>query len=166
MDFDVRQKMITPEDGVIEGFRNSVGRVFALFVASYLAGIFYPLPETVYHLIIGPQVFDNGSITHTPRFVDWAAVPFIGTLLLSTAFLSFPVYFFCIVCSALDRWDFRKTTILGSAVSFSILFAEDIAPSKEVLLECVIFIASTMVVFRAALWITNLLAEQAAAPDG
>ena len=159
-------KMITQEEAVIDGYWNPFRRLVALFVASYAAGIFYPLPETIFHLIVGPQSSGAATVTHIPRFVDWAAVPLVGTLLLSTALLSFPVYFFCIICSALDRWDVRKTITLGAAVSFSVLFAKDVTPSQEVLFEFIVFIVSTVIFFTVALLASKRFAEQDGTSNG
>jgi len=152
--------MITQEEAVVEGFWNPFRRLVALFIASYAAGIFYPLPETIFHLIVGPQITGGTTVTHIARFVDWTAVPLVGTLLLSTALLSFPVYFFCIMCSALDRWDVRKTITLGAAVSFSVLFAKDVTPSQEVLFEFIVFIVTTVIFYTVALRLSNRIAEQ------
>ncbi|MBK1884589.1 hypothetical protein JIN85_19390 [Luteolibacter pohnpeiensis] len=158
--------MITQEEAVVTGFWNPFTRLSALFIVSYFAGIFYPLPETLFHLAIGPRTYGATTVIHIPRFVDWTAVPLIGTLLLSTALLSFPLYFFCIVCSALDRWDLRKTIILGAAVSFSVLFTKDVSPSGEVLFEFVVFLSSTIVFFWIASRITNRFAELAVGGNG
>ena len=152
--------MITPEDGITQGVWNPFSRMAALFTASYFAGMFYPLPETVYHLIIGPQAFDGGISTHTARYLDFKAVPFIGTLLLSTGFLSFPLFFFCMICSALDRWWVRETTVLGATVSFSLLFADDLNHGYGWAFEIGVFSIVTFGIYFGVLWLLNKLAEQ------
>ena len=152
--------MITQEDSITEGVWNPASRLVALFITSYLAAVFHPVPETIYHWIVGPEVDGNITVIHNPRLMDFTAVPLLGTLLLSTGILAFPVYGFCILCSVLDRWDVRKTTVLGSAVGFSIFFADDVTHSYDLFVEMLVFIVSTVIFYSITLWVSSRIGRQ------
>lgn len=149
--------MKSSEQAISEGFFNPPSRLILLFVASYIAGIFYPPPQTVFHLIKGPTVEGNTTTIHTPDFVDLAVMPFILSPFAGSSMLAFPVSVFCIVISALDRWKVEHVTALGAASTFSMGFAWDVASGR--IGELTVYALSTIVLMGIYYVFASRLAE-------
>lgn len=112
--------METPEQAVIEGTVNPFTRLFYLFGGSYLIAIFHPLPEAVFDFSVRLAKELNGEEVrfHNDVFVKFEVIPMISAFFSDTILASGLVSIFCIVCSALDRWNVWKTTILGGWSTF------------------------------------------------
>lgn len=117
--------MKTSEDAVNDAVVNPASRLMILLFATWLVGAFYPTPETIFHLIRGPEIGENWSRTHTPRWLDFRFVPLLGSFVSQTVLVSGPIALFCVVCSALDRWSWRKVTALSCLSTLSMNILED-----------------------------------------
>ena len=117
--------MKTPEEAVNDAVVNPVSRLMILLFGTWLVGSLYPIPETIFCLIRGPEIHGNWSWTHTPRWIDFLFVPVLGSLVSKTVLVSGPIALFCVVCSALDRWSWRKVTALSSLSTLSMNVLED-----------------------------------------
>jgi hypothetical protein len=122
--------MKTPEAAVNDAVVNPASRLMILLFGTWLIGSLYPIPETVFCLIRGPVVHGYWTVTHTPRWLDFRFVPVIGTLFSKTFLVSGPIALFCVVCSALDRWDWRKVTGLSALSTLSMNVLEDWADDE------------------------------------
>ena len=151
--------MKTPEQAITEGFVRPISRLILLFVVSYFAGIFYPLPETVYHLVVGPRVIGQVTITHSPHWVDLLILPLISAPFGKSAILAAPISVICVVLSALDRWSVAHTTALGAISTFSMFFAESVAHDLEWVGVTATFSLSTLVLLGAYFFTRWLIAE-------
>lgn len=116
--------MKASENAIQDGIVNPLGRLAILFFGTWLIGAVYPVPETIYHLVIGPQSFGNVTITHGLRWFDFRFIPILSAFISETFLVSGPTGLFCIVCSAMDRWDWRKVTALSGFSTFSMLILE------------------------------------------
>jgi hypothetical protein len=118
-----KPSMKTSEETIGDGVINPFSRLLILLFGSWMMGSLYPIPETVYYLIVGPQPHGAGMVIHTPRWLDFQFLPVLGSLFSDTVLVSGPVAVFCVVCSALDRWDWKKVTLLSglSTTSMNIL---------------------------------------------
>lgn len=79
----------------------------------------------MFHLIKGPEVEGNYSWTHTPEWFDFEFLPVLGSLFSQTILVSGPIAAFCIICSALDRWNWIKVTALSSLSTLSMNVLDD-----------------------------------------
>ncbi len=71
------------------------------------------------------SVHGDWSITHTPRWFDFRFVPVLGSFVSETAIVTGPIALFCVVCSALDRWSWRKVMALSALSTLSMNVLED-----------------------------------------
>lgn len=117
--------MKTSEDAVNDAVINPASRLMILLFGTWLVGALYPIPETIFHLIRGPEIGENWSRTHTPQWFDFRFVPLLGSFVSQTVLVSGPIALFCVVCSALDRWDWRKVTVLSALSTLSMNALED-----------------------------------------
>ena len=117
--------MKTPEEAVNDAVVNPASRLMILLFGTWLVGSLYPMPETIICLIRGPEIHGDWSVTHTPRWFDFRFVPVLGSLVSKTVLVSGPIAIFCVVCSALDRWSWRKVTALSSLSTLSMNVLED-----------------------------------------
>ena len=157
--------MRTPEQAITEGFVSPTSRLFLLFVVSYFAGIFYPLPETVYGLVVGPRVIGAVTITHTPHYVDFLVLPLISAPFVKSAILAAPIAVTCVVLSAYDRWSVAHTTALGATCTLSMFFAESVGRGLGWISVSAIFSLSILVLFGTYFCARRLTAEQAVSPN-
>ncbi len=111
--------MKTPEDAVNDAVVNPASRLMILLFGTWLVGALSPIPETIFYLIRGPETHCNWSWTHTPQWFDFRFVPVLGGFVSETVLVSGPIALFCIVCSALDRWSWRKVTALSALSTLS-----------------------------------------------
>jgi hypothetical protein len=116
--------MKTSEETISDGIINPLSRLMILLFGSWLIGSLYPVPETVYNLIVGPLQHDDWTATQNPRFFDFQFLPVLGSLASKTVLVSGPVAVFCVVCSALDRWDWKKVTLLSGLSTLSMCMLE------------------------------------------
>jgi hypothetical protein len=117
--------MKTSEDAVNDAVVNPASRLMILLFGTWLVGALYPIPETIYYLIRGPETHGNWSWTHTPQWFDFQFVPLLGSFASKTVLVSGPIALFCVVCSALDRWSWRKVTTLSALSTLSMNALED-----------------------------------------
>ena len=117
--------MKTSEDAVNDAVVNPASRLMILLFGTWFVGALYPIPETIFHLIRGPEIGENWSRTHTPQWFDFRFVPVLGSFVSQTVLVSGPVALFCVVCSALDRWSWRKVTALSCLSTLSMNVLED-----------------------------------------
>src|SRR5689334_7062897 len=117
--------MKNPEDAVNDAVVNPASRLMILLFGTWLVGALYPIPETIYYLIRGPVTDGNWGWTHTPQWFDFRFVPLLGSFVSKTVLVSGPMALFCVVCSALDRWSWRKITSLSALCTLSMNALED-----------------------------------------
>lgn len=117
--------MKTAEEAVNDAVVNPASRLMILLFGTWLVGSLYPTPETIFCLIRGPEIHENWSMTHIPRWFDFRFVPVVGSIFSKTVIVSGPIAIFCVICSALDRWSWRKVTALSSLSTLSMNVLED-----------------------------------------
>ena len=117
--------MKTLEDAVNDAVVNPPSRLMILLFGTWLVGALYPIPETIFHLIRGPEIGEGWSRTHIPQWIDFRFVPLLGSFVSQTVLVSGPISLFCIVCSGLDRWEWRKVTALSAVATLSMNVLED-----------------------------------------
>ena len=127
----IRKTMKYSEEAINDGVFNPVIRLLILLFGTWLIGSLYPIPETIYHLIRGPEKTWYGSVVHTPQWFDFQFLPVLGAFNSKTALVSAPIAFFCIVCSALDRWSWQKVTALSCLSTFSMNILDDLASQSD-----------------------------------
>jgi hypothetical protein len=121
--------MKTPEDAVSDAVVHPLSRLMILLFGTWLIGSLHPIPETVYYLIRGPvQTGPNSYSGHTPEWFEFYFLPVLGGMVSKTALVSGPISVFCIVCSALDRWNWLKVTMLSGISTFAMLMVVSWAP--------------------------------------
>jgi hypothetical protein len=111
--------MRTPENAVNDAVVHPPTRLLILLFGTWLVGALYPIPAIIIHLISGPEVGESLIWTPTPQWFDFRFVPLLGSILSPTVLVSAPLAIFCVVCSALDRWSWRKVTVLSALSTFS-----------------------------------------------
>lgn len=121
--------MKTSEDAVNEALIHPVARVLILLAGTWLIGALHPIPETIYGLIMrraeyGHEHWWEGALD----WLDFEFVPVGSSMAGKTALISGPIAVFCFVCSALDRWDWKKTTALSGISTFFMLMLENWVP--------------------------------------
>ena len=117
--------MKTPENAVNDAVVNPASRLMILLFGTWLVGALYPIPKTIFYLIRGPETHGNRSWTYTPQWFDFRFVPVLGSFVSETVLVSGPIALFCVVCSALDRWSWRKVTALSALTTLSMNALED-----------------------------------------
>jgi hypothetical protein len=117
--------MKTPEEAVNEAVINPASRLMILLFGTWLVGSLYPIPETVFWLIRGPQVYGNLTVYHNLDWCEFDFIPIIGSIFSKTFLVSGPIALFCVLCSALDRWSWRKVTALSSLSTLSMNALDD-----------------------------------------
>jgi len=70
-------------------------------------------------------------VIHTPQWFDFQFLPVLRSIFSKTVLVSGPVALFCVVCSALDRWSWRKVTTLSSLSTLSMNTLEDWADDSS-----------------------------------
>lgn len=154
--------MLLSEKAVLEGLSNPFTRVTQIVLASYLTGIFYPIPNTIYHLLIGPQEritsLGKFTVTHTPKFVDFTCPPFVISFDMISGMISIPVFILCFTLSILDMGNHLKVLSIATITNYCLYIAYDIAWSDPS--ELVLFlIPSITLIFLAFLCIDKLLLQ-------
>lgn len=118
--------MKTPEDGVNDAVMNPPARLMILLFGTWLIGSMHPIPVTVYYLIHGPvRTGANSSWENVPQWFDFQFLPVLGAMASKTVLVSGPISVFCIVCSALDRWNWKKVTALSGISTFAMLMLDE-----------------------------------------
>lgn len=123
--YNIRLRMKTAEEAVKDAVVNPPSRLMILLFGTWLIGSLYPIPETIFHLIRGPESDGNSGWTDISQWFDFQFVPVLGSLFGKTALVSGPIAVFCVVCSAMDWWDWRKVTLLSSISTLSMNVLED-----------------------------------------
>ena len=99
-----------------------------LLFGTWLIGGLHPIPETIYYWFRGPV--ETGSDSwwlHTPQWFEFEFLPVMGAM-GKTALVSGPISVFCVVCSALDRWNWVKVTALSGISTFAMLMVHEWSP--------------------------------------
>lgn len=109
--------MQTPEAAVNDAVVNPLSRLMILLFGTWLIGSLHPIPETIFYL--------DSFGSHTPKWFEFQFLPIFGAFAGNTVLVSGPIAIFCIVCSAFDRWSWKKTTTLSGISTFSMLMLED-----------------------------------------
>jgi hypothetical protein len=123
--------MKTQEEAVNDAVVNPASRLLILLFGTWLIGCLYPIPETVFCLIRGPEIHGDWTVIHTPQWFDFQFLPVLRSIFSKTVLVSGPVALFCVVCSALDRWSWRKVTTLSSLSTLSMNTLEDWADDSS-----------------------------------
>ena len=117
--------MKAPEDAVNDAVIHPLSRLMILLFGTWLIGSLHRIPETVYSLIVGTwrQAHDHWW-DGVGEWLNFEFLPVLGAMASKTALVSGPISVFCIVCSALDRWSWKKVTALSGISTFAMLMVD------------------------------------------
>jgi hypothetical protein len=145
------------EDAVSEGVVNPLSRLIVLFFGTWLIASLHPIPETTFKIIT--RIYKNGdwSVILRREWFDFGFFPILGCLFSKTFLVSGPIALFCVFCSAMDRWEWRKVTLLSGLSNLTMCVLDTWPPRSTNLM---ILVIGQLVILSLFYLVIHLLLER------
>ena len=134
------------ETAVSRGLTGPLQRLAGLGVACYVAAAAHPLPDSIAWLITGPRHPAPGvTVSHDFEVFHWSVFPLFDGAQSDASPIYLPVMGFCVVCSAMDRGDWKFVTLFGAVSTFALYVIEDLAGDWDgVMKNLVLLVAASI----------------------